>query len=437
MLSSYGSDWLKLYQGQASAVLFPKSTKDVVNIVLWARKNQVSLVPSGGRTGLSGGATVLKKEVVVSFDKMNKISEFNPVDQSVVVEAGTVTKNLQDFAKEKGLYFPVSFAAEGSSQLGGNIATNAGGVHVLKYGSTRARVLGLEVVTGQGEVLNLNRGLLKNSGGYSLMNLFIGSEGTLGFITKATVSLVQPPKNPCVFLLAVSKQEALLQLFSEFKMAFQPLAFEMFSDKALHHVLQHKNTSFPLNKRSSFYLLIELEEQDIEKACEVFEKNLENALIEDGVLSQNSAQFQEIWSFRESITEAIDRYTPYKNDLCVRISQMPSFMEEADSLLKKQYADFEVVWFGHIGDGNLHINVLKPPSLDSKEFIAHCTRVNETLFSLIKKYEGTISAEHGIGILKKPYLEYSCQKEEIVLMKKFKKILDPDLILNPGKIFDI
>ncbi len=437
LLSIYGNDWLKQWNGKAGLLLFPKTTEEVVQIVHWAKKNKCPLIPSGGRTGLSGGSTALKEEVVVSFDKMNQISDFNPWEQTVCVEPGVVTQTLQEYARGKDLYFPISFASQGSSQIGGNVATNVGGVHVLRYGSMRQQVLGLEVVTGQGEVLTLGKGLIKNAAGYDLKNLFIGSEGTLAFITKVIIKLVPPPFNPQVFLFAVENRKSILEIYKNFKSVLHPLAFEVFSDQALNHVLSHQSMNFPLESRSSFYLLMEIEERDREKAFSIFEKAIEQEVIQDGTLSQNSIQAKEIWSLRENISEAISSYQPYKNDICVPISKISDFLEEMESVLEKHYPDFEVIWFGHFGDGNLHINILKPENWSKEDFIQQCEKVNDILFSLVKEFKGTISAEHGVGLLKKSYLSYSCSKEEIEVMKSLKKVFDPFHILNPGKIFDL
>ena len=436
-LLNYGNDWLKQWKGKAGLVLFPKNITDLQNIVFWARQYQHKLIPSGGRTGLSGGATALQKEIVISFDKMNRLLDFNPWDRTVTVEAGFITQNLQDFAKQKGLYFPVSFASEGSSQIGGNIATNAGGVHVLKYGSMKRYVAGLELVTGAGEILKLGKALVKNATGYSLKDLFIGSEGTLGFISQATLSLVSAPNNPQVFLIALENKDHLLEVFKEFRNTIDPLAFEFWTSKALKHVLSHESAPFPLQTKSPFYLLIELEEQDSEKALELFEKFYEKNWVKDGTLSQNSTQKQEIWSLRENISESLSAHQPYKNDVSVRVSKMTDFLQDLEKLLGESYPDFEVVVFGHLGDGNLHINILKPENIKRERFIKDCEKAGQVLFELVKKYEGSISAEHGVGLLKKDYLSYSCSKEEIQIMKNLKKVFDPDNILNPGKIFDL
>ena len=435
-LSSYGNDWLKQWKGEAGLVLFPRTTQEVAQITLWANKYNKKLIPSGGRTGLSGGATAIQKEVVVSFDKMSKILNFNSSEQTVEVEAGVVTQSLHDFAKKKGLCFPVSFASQGSSQIGGNVATNVGGVHVLRYGSMRQRVLGLEVVTGKGDILNLGRGLVKNAVGYSLKDLFIGSEGTLGFITKAILKLVPPFEHPVVFLFSVEKQEHLIELFQAFQNKIHPLAFEIFTDQALDYVLKEDSVLFPLEKKSPFYILMEIENSENTKALSVFEKALEEGKIIEGTMSQNSEQARNLWKLRENISESLSSHHPYKNDISVRISKISPFLNAMEQLLKESYPDFKVVWFGHLGDGNLHINILKPTNWNKEDFIKECEKVNTLLFSLVKKFEGTISAEHGVGLLKKAYLSYSCSEEEVNVMKGIKTVFDPNHILNPGKIFD-
>jgi FAD/FMN-containing dehydrogenase len=249
-LKHYAKDWTTYFDIKASAIVFPESTEDVVNIVQWARKHKVGLVPSGGRTGLSGGACALNGEVVVSFEKMNQILNFNNIDSTVEVQPGVITESLQEYAKSKKLFYPVDFAARGSSQIGGNIATNAGGIKVVRYGLTRDWILGLEVVTGAGEVLHLNNGLIKNATGLDLRHLFIGSEGLLGFITKAIIKLTPQPATVKVLVFAVTELTNVMKVFSEFKMNLQLQAFEMFSEKALKHVLRSTNLPRPFETTS-------------------------------------------------------------------------------------------------------------------------------------------------------------------------------------------
>ncbi len=436
VLKKYGNDWLQLYEPAPSMVLFPCSHQNVEDIVKWAKQFNLSLVPSGGRTGLSGSAVAQNKEVVLSFERMNQVVEFNEVEQSLTVQPGVVTQSIQELAKEKSLYFPLSFASEGSSQIGGNVSTNAGGVHVICYGPLRKWILGVKVVTGDGSALSLGRGLIKNAAGYDLLNLFVGSEGTLGLITEITLQLTNKPESPCVFLFSIPDLESLMKLYYLFKCQFSLRAFEMFTGLAVEYVQKNSSISFPLKKKSPYYALIECDQSNQEKAFSLFESALENSYILDGVISESPRQAQELWSFRENISESLSSYFPYKNDVSVRISLMSGFLSEMNQILETEYPHFQVVWFGHVGDGNLHINILKPESMEKGAFLNKCEKVNEVLFSVIKKYGGSISAEHGVGLLKKPYLHYSCSKEELMYMKAIKKIFDPQGILNPGKIFD-
>ena len=436
ILKTYGSDWLGLYESSPSMVLFPQSRQNVEDIVKWAMQFNLFLVPSGGRTGLSGATVAQNKEVVLSFDRMNKIVEFNEIEQSLTVQPGVITQSIQDFAKEKSLYFPLSFASEGSSQIGGNVSTNAGGVHVIRYGSLRKWILGMEVVTGEGNTLSLGRGLIKNVAGYDLLNLFIGSEGTLGLVTEVTLQLTKKPEPPCVFLFSVPNLDALMKLYHLFKFKLSLRAFEMFTELAVEQVQKNSSCTFPLKEKSPYYVLIECDQRVQEEALSLFESALENHYILDGVISENSRHTAELWSFRENISESISPYSPYKNDISVRISLLPDFLSEMNQILKQEYPNFKVIWFGHVGDGNLHINILKPEKMKKEVFLQKCEKVNNILFSVIKKYGGSISAEHGVGLLKKPYLHYSCSEKELIYMKAIKKTFDPKGILNPGKIFD-
>ncbi len=438
-LKTYGGDWTKHFEAKPSAIVFPQNTDDVVSIVKWARDNKVALVPSGGRTGLSAGAYALNGEVVVSFEKMNKILEFNEYDQTVTCEAGVITETLQKYAWEKGLFYPIDFGARGSSHIGGNVATNAGGIKVIRYGLTRNWVASLEVVTGDGKVLNLNNSLVKNATGYDLRHLFIGSEGTLGFITKVTVSLARQPKDPMLFVMAAPDLASITKVYSEFRSQFNILAYEMYTDLGLKYVTDLGRVSSPLESESPYYVLVELEnenEQTLEQSMSLFEKLMEDGLVTDGTMNQNQKQYEDFWSLREDITEATMHKSPYKNDISVRVAKVPEFLERMDKLLKTDYPDFEVVWFGHIGDGNLHVNILKPDDWDDKKFMDRCHAVDKAMFTMIRDLGGSVSAEHGVGIVKKPFLNFTRSDEEIAYMKSIKKVFDPDGILNPGKIFD-
>ncbi len=438
-LIEYGRDWVKYLTPKPSAIVFPKSSEEVSSLVKWARSRQVGLVPSGGRTGLSGGAVALNGEVVVSFEKMNRILEFDEFDQTVTAEAGVITETLQKFAEEKGLYYPVDFASRGSSHIGGNVATNAGGIKVLRYGLTRQWVAALEVVTGTGEILQLNNSLVKNATGLDLRHLMIGSEGILGFITKVTVSLTQAPASPALFVFGVEDLGNVMKIYHAFKRELPIMAFEMFTDLALKHVLaHHSDLKAPFTERTPYYVLAELEgtSEKIEaRALELFEQGVEQGWILDGIQAQTPAQARDLWRLREDISEATSPYTPYKNDISVRVSRVPEFLSQMDGILKNEYPQFEAVWFGHIGDGNLHINILKPAGMKTDEFLSKCKKVDEVMFTMIERLQGSVSAEHGVGLTKKPYLAHTRSSAEIALMKGIKAVFDPDGIMNPGKIF--
>lgn len=434
----YGKDWTTYFDIHAGAILFPTSTDEVSKIVIAAKKNKVALVPSGGRTGLSGAACALNGEVVISFEKMNQILNFNELDQTVHCQAGVIIEELQNFAHGKGLYYGVDFAARGSAQLGGSIATNAGGIKVLRYGLTRDWVLSLTVVTGTGEVLTFNNSLIKNATGYDFRHLFIGSEGTLGFITEATVKLSAPPPPLQVLIVGAENLTNVMKIFSSFKTKCTIVAFEMFSDKALKHVMDNTQLPAPFTTACPYYVLIELEnksEQELEQITTVFEECLEAGWIHDGVMSQSEAQAKTFWRYREQISESLSKYSPYKNDISVKISDVPEFVKELDGILSKNYPTWEVVWFGHIGDGNLHINILRPADMSKEDFVKECQKVDPLVFDLIKKHKGSISAEHGVGLTKKMFLNFTRSKSEIEFMKGIKKLFDPDGIINPGKIF--
>ncbi|PCJ27780.1 MAG: FAD-binding oxidoreductase [SAR86 cluster bacterium] len=438
-LTNFGSDWTKAYEAKPIAIVFPGDIDSVVAIVKLANLQQIALVPSGGRTGLSGGAVAANGELVVAFDRMNKILDFDPADRQAVCEPGVITEQLQQFADDKGLFYPVDFASSGSSQLGGNASTNAGGIKVIRYGMTRDWVKGLKVVTGAGDVLNLNRGLAKNATGYDLRHLFVGSEGTLGFIVELTLGLESKPHDPTVLVLGVEDMSATMHVLKAFQEGLTLTAFEFFSDKALKHVMSEKGLQAPFETECEYYTLIEFEslsENDLDTAMTLFESCMESGWIVDGTISQNSSQAKNLWRLREDISETISRYTPYKNDISVKVSRVPDFLKEVDELVSAAYPDFEIIWFGHIGDGNVHLNILKPEELAAKSFFEKCAKVSDLVFTIVQKYGGSISAEHGVGLLKKPFLHYSCSPAEIAYMKAIKKTFDPNSIMNPGKLFD-
>ena len=437
-LEHYGRDWTRRWIPAPLAIALPASIEEVQAVVRWANRHRVAIVPSGGRTGLSGGAVAANGELVLSLERMNKVLDFNAVDRTLTVQPGIALEAVHNAAREHGLEYPVDFASRGSCSIGGSIATNAGGIRVIRYGNTREWIAGMKVVTGTGELLDLNRGLFKNSSGYDLRHLMIASEGTLGIVVEATLRLTDPPPPSNVMLLALPSFEVLMQVFAAFRERLQLEAFEFFTDRALQHVLTH-GAQQPFAETHPYYVVTEFASGDeVQEAAAMaaFEACMEHGWVSDGVVSQSEAQAAQLWRLREGITESLARYKPYKNDVSVRISAMPVFLAETQKLLGDAYPHFDVVWFGHIGDGNLHINVLKPDDLGDPEFVAQCEHVTRLLAESLQRHEGSISAEHGVGLVKKGYLESTRSAAEIEVMRGIKRVLDPEGILNPGKLFD-
>ncbi len=437
-MEHYGRDWTRRWTPAPLAVALPSSVEEVQMILRWANEEGVAVVPSGGRTGLSGGAVAANGELVLSLERMNRVLDFNAVDRTLTVQAGIPLEAVHNAAREHGLAYPVDFGARGSCSIGGNIATNAGGIRVIRYGNTREWIAGLAVVTGKGDLLELNRGLIKNSSGYDLRQLMIGSEGTLGIVVEATLRLTDPPPPTNVMLLALPSFETLMKVFAAFRERLALEAFEFFTDRALHHVLAH-GAQKPFDEVHPYYVVTEFavgDEQLEAAAMAAFEHCMEQGLVSDGVISQSDAQAAQLWRLREGITESLARWRPYKNDVSVRISAMPAFLAQTQALLGREYPQFDVVWFGHIGDGNLHINVLKPEGMDDGEFVGHCEQVTKLLAQSLELHGGSISAEHGIGLVKKPYLLGTRSEAEVEVMRGIRRVLDPNGVLNPGKLFD-
>ena len=420
-------------------MVFPVDIEEVVALVKLANEQSLAVVPSGGRTGLSGGAVASHGEIVLAFDRMKRILDFNAIDRQLCCQPGVVTEQIQQFATDNELFYPVDFASSGSSQIGGNVATNAGGIKVIRYGLTRNWVQGLKVVTGKGDLLEFNKGLSKNATGYDFRHLFIGSEGTLGVIVEVTLGLCRKPDDPTVILLGVQHLSDTMKVLQAFQKTLEITAFEFFSHKAMAQVMAAKNLQAPLATECPFYALIEFEnaaEPTLEQALNLFESCVEAGWVVDGTISQSLAQARQLWRLREDISETIARFTPYKNDISVRVSRIPDFLQEVDALVSDAYPDFEIIWFGHIGDGNLHLNILKPEHLSPEDFQKKCAEVSEWVFDLVQKYQGSVSAEHGVGLLKKPFLSYTRTETDLAYMKAVKQVFDPNNVMNPGKIFD-
>jgi FAD/FMN-containing dehydrogenase len=436
-LEHYGRDWTRRWTPAPLAIALPASVEEVQAIVRWANEQAVAIVPSGGRTGLSGGAVAANGELVLSLERMQRVLGFDAVDRTLTVQAGMILQHVHDAARQHGLIYPVDFAARGSCSIGGNIATNAGGIRVIRYGNTREWIAGLKVVAGNGELLELNRGLVKNSSGYDFRQLLVGSEGTLGIVVEATLKLTDPPLPSQVMLLALPDMDALMQVFALFRARLVLQAFEFFTDHALRHVLAH-GAQRAIDGDYPYYVVTEFDaadERQQEAALAAFELALEQGWVSDGVIAQSEAQAAALWRLREGITESLAPRRPYKNDISVRVGAVPAFLHDMQALLAREYPQAEVVWFGHIGDGNLHINVLRPDDLAEAAFIEQCEHVTHLLADTLQRHGGSISAEHGIGLVKRAYLDSTRSAAEIDLMRGVRKVFDPRGILNPGKLF--
>jgi FAD/FMN-containing dehydrogenase len=303
---------------------------------------------------------------------------------------------------------------------------------------TRNWVAGLQVVTGSGELLDLGRALLKDNSGGELQQIFIGSEGTLGIITEATMRLTRVPAEPTVMVLGLRGIDDLLPVLQAFQSRMVLNAFEFFTEEALSRVVQRHDLQRPFESATPVYALLEFEatsEGDMDAALAVYEACSAQSWVLDGTISHNKRQAAELWRLRENISETLSHFSPYKNDLSVRVSQVPGFLDAVGTVVADRYPDFEVLWYGHIGDGNVHLNILKPANMAIEAFKAHCADVSKALFEVVRRFGGSISAEHGVGLLKRPYLGYTRSAQEIAAMKAVKAVFDPNGVLSPGKVF--
>jgi FAD/FMN-containing dehydrogenase len=437
-LTTFGRDWTRVFEPSPSAVALPRSTEEVARLLRLCSEHRLPVVPSGGRTGLAAGAVAARGEIVVSLSRMRRMDPVDVLGATVRVQAGAVTEAVHQHAAPHGLTWPVDFASKGSSQVGGNISTNAGGVKVIRYGLTRQWVLGLSVVLASGEVLELNGALEKNNTGLDLRQLFIGSEGTLGIITEATLKLSRLPGKLDVFLFAVPDLASVLELFREAREGpFVIMAYEFFTERCLARLRSHRSVRAPLSAPSDYYVLLEVERGEREALEEWVSSLFERGMVTDGTLAQHSAQAADLWTLREGISESLSATgLPHKNDVALPIRELSGFCAELESFFEASYPGWEIALFGHIGDGNLHVNVMKPDGLSREEFLRRTHEADHAIFSLVKSHHGSISAEHGIGLLKKDYLGYSRSPEELAIMRAVKRALDPLNIMNPGKILD-
>lgn len=435
-LGAFGTDFTKVYTPNPPAIAFPRSTEEVARLLRFCSERGVAVVPSGGRTGLAGGAVAARGELVLSLVRMRRMDPVDLAGATVRVQAGAITQAVHEHCERHGLTWPVDFASKGSSTIGGNIATNAGGVKVLRYGMTRQWVLGLEVVLMSGEVLELGGALVKNNTGVDLRQLFIGSEGTLGVVTEATLELVPTPPPATVMLFAVPDLAGVLALLRDVRASAVVLsAFEMFTRPCLDRLLRHRGVRDPFGAPCACYALIEADRGP--EADAWAERVLARGLVTDGTIAQHAAQAAELWRLREGIGESLAATgLPHKNDVALPIARLEAFTRELGDLFAREYPGWEVCVFGHVGDGNLHVNVMKPGAMPDAEFYEKTAGADRAMFELVRKHLGSISAEHGIGLLKKPYLGYSRTPEELAVMRAIKRALDPHNLLNPGKVLD-
>ena len=435
-LATYGKDWTKVFSPAPSLLVRPRTTDEVSRFLKLASEHGLPVVPSGGRTGLAGGAVAAKGEIVLSLERMRAIHAVDPLALTVHVEAGAVTEAVHHACAEHGLFWPVDFASKGSSQVGGNIATNAGGVRVIRYGLTRQWVLGLTVVTMSGERMELNGALEKNNTGIDLRQLFIGSEGILGVITEATLKLTRLPGKVDVFLFALDSLQGVLKLFEEARKGpFTMMAYEFFTDACSKRVENHRGLRPPFEKLPSHCVLLEVEDAKPGALDGWLASLFERGLVLDGTLAADVGQQKALWSLREAISESLSATgLPHKNDIALPLAKLSVFCGELETLLASRYPDWELCLFGHIGDGNLHVNIMKPEAMSKDDFFSRTHDVDRDLFGLVRSHKGSVSAEHGIGLLKKEWLEYTRSPMEIDLMRHLKAALDPKGLLNPGKV---
>jgi FAD/FMN-containing dehydrogenase len=443
--SGYTEDWRRLYQGRTPAVIRPGSTTELARVVHLCAAARVPIVPQGGNTSMVGGATPAEdgSEFVLGLSRMARIRDIDPVDLTMTVEAGATLKSAQTAADDAGCLLPLSIASEGSAQIGGVLATNAGGNNTVRHGNARDLVLGLEVVLPDGSVWNGLRRLRKDNTGYCLRQLFVGSEGTLGIITAAVLKLVPRPRETCVAFCAVGSPDAALDLFSRFQ-AHDPAAvqaFEYMSGTGIALVLKHiPGVALPLAQPARHYVLVELAtprpDAGLRASLEsVLERALADGIVLNAAIAESEAQRGAIWRLREEHSEAQKRAgASVKNDVSVPVSKVPEFIRRAAAACENLIPGIRAAPFGHMGDGNIHFNLLQPEDADAAWFLTQDHAIMDAVNKVVRALDGSFSAEHGIGRLK-PYMMPDWRGgAELEAMRRIKAALDPLGIMNPGKV---
>ncbi|MBO6550074.1 MAG: FAD-binding oxidoreductase [Rhizobiales bacterium] len=438
-------EWRDKYVGSSPLVLLPGSVEEVSAIVKLAAETKTALVPQGGNTGLVGGQIPdhQNRQIVVSLNRMNKVRSISPLSNSMVVDAGVTLLEAQQEALSNDRLFPLSLASEGSCQIGGNISSNAGGIQVLKYGMMRDLVLGLEVVLPSGEIWHGLTDLRKDNTGYDLKHLFMGAEGTLGIITAATLKLFPKPLERQVGFVGCTSLEQLSEFFNFVSGETGSFlsAFEMICRTGVEFVLKHGSQSQePLDAVFPWYGLIELESTKegllggfLE---DVLGRALERGFIEDGVISSSEAQRKNLWALREEMSEMQKpEGGSIKHDVSVPVAAIPQFIKQGNELVERMIPGARPVPFGHFGDGNIHYNISQPVDMDKQAFLEQWEPLSNAVYDLVLEFGGSISAEHGIGVMKRDLLAEKKSSVEMNLMRTIKQSLDPDNIMNPGKVF--
>jgi len=442
---SYANDWRGRYSGRPLAVVKPASTAEVARVVAACAEARTAIVPQGGNTGLCGAATpdVSGSQIILALSRMNRIRGIDPLNNTMTVEAGCVLSSLHIAAEEAGRLFPLSLAAEDSCQIGGNISTNAGGTAVLRYGNARELVLGLEVVLPSGDIWDGLRGLRKDNTGYDLKHLFIGAEGTLGVITAAVLKLFPRPNSRATAVVAVRSPDAAVALLDRAQVAGgeRLTAFELFSDFCLSLVLKHfRDTVAPLQRRYPFYVLVELSDTQPGEGIRALAENvlasaLEEGIVLDAAIAQSETQARALWSLREFVSEAQAREGPnIKHDVSIPISRIAEFIAATDAEIARAHPGIRLVTFGHLGDGNVHYNVSSPEGTAAEEFSRDPGAINRVVHDSVARFGGSISAEHGLGQLKREEILRYKSLLEMELMRGVKRSFDPLGIMNPGKV---
>jgi len=433
-LEHYGRDWTRRWTPAPLAIALPASVEEVQGIVRWANEHGVAIVPSGGRTGLSGGAVAANGELVLSLERMNRVLGFDAADRTLTVQPGMPLEALHNAALEHGLIYPVDFAARGSCSIGGNIATNAGGIRVLRYGMYRAQVLGLEAVLADGSVLTSMKGLPKDNSGYDLGQLFIGTEGTLGVVTRAALRLHPKPVSEVNAFCALPSLDAAIALLGLLRQRLGPLlsAYEVNFAPLYDVMAASMAMPAPLPAGSPVYVLAEIQgsepERDSERFAEVLMQAVEDGVVDDVVVSQSPREFRALWDVREDANRVLFSMKGLIGvDISIPLARMGAFLQEAETAIRAFDPDADIYVFGHLGDGNLHYQVRTVDPAAAYGIV----------YSGVAVAGGGVSAEHGIGLDKKQWLHLVRSDAEIATMRRLKTALDPKNILNRGRVFDL